>query len=331
MPIQNDKLKESFFSVLGNRSAMPLDDFIEWALYDPEIGYYQKNQKRVGKDEKTDFYTSASLSKPLWGKLLIESCISLLEDRNPEDFSFVEIGAEPESSSLANEEHPFKEIKTIRLGEELAIPPNAIVFSNEWLDAQPFKRFRFDEESKQWHEIGVRLESENWTEQKLLKTELTSEITKTFPIDYDVSYTIDWPTGAERILKNLLRLNWDGLFLTFDYGLNFQRICFDFPDGTGRAYQNHKMNKEFLNAPGEQDITCHICWDTIQETLLEHRFTNINLLNQESFFMNHGSKVIKPIIENTGLNDELLGSLKELIHPFHMGQKFQVMYGSRGI
>ncbi len=47
--------------------------------------------------------------------------------------------------------------------------------------------------------------------------------------------------------------------------------------------------------------------------------------------MNHGSKVIKPIIENAGLNDELLGSLKELIHPFHMGQKFQVMYGSRGI
>ena len=111
-------------------------------------------------DEKTDFYTSASLSKPLWGKLLIESCISLLEDRNPEDFSFVEIGAEPESNSLANEEHPFKEIKTIRLGEKLEIPPNAIVFSNEWLDAQPFKRFRFDEESKQWHEIGVRIESE---------------------------------------------------------------------------------------------------------------------------------------------------------------------------
>ena len=331
MPIQNDKLKESFFSVLENRDAMPLDDFIEWALYDTEIGYYQKNQKRVGKHENTDFYTSASLSKPLWGKLLIESCISLLDDRNPEDFSFVEIGAEPESNSLADEEHPFKEIKTIRLGEELEIPPKAIVFSNEWLDAQPFKRFLFDKESKQWHEIGVRIESENWTEQKLLKTELTSEITKTFPTDYDVSYTIDWPTGAEKILKNLLRLNWDGLFLTFDYGLNFQRICFDFPDGTGRAYKNHKMNKDFLNAPGEQDITCHICWDTIQETLTENRFTNINLLNQESFFMNHGSKVIKPIIENAGLNDELLGSLKELIHPFHMGQKFQVIFGSRGI
>ena len=63
MPIQNDKLKESFFSVLEHRDAMPLDDFIEWALYDTEIGYYQKNQKRVGKDEKT-VYTSAS-PKPL--------------------------------------------------------------------------------------------------------------------------------------------------------------------------------------------------------------------------------------------------------------------------
>ena len=118
------------------------------ALYDPEIGYYQKNQ-RESKDEKTDFYTSASLSKPLGKPNRIR--ISLLEDRNPEDFSFVEIGAEPESSSLTNEEHPFKEVKTIRLGEELEIPPR-LCLSNE-VGCPTLQKISLDKESKQWHEI----------------------------------------------------------------------------------------------------------------------------------------------------------------------------------
>ena len=310
---------------------MPFDEFVNWALYDSEIGYYQKPTTRVGKNTQADFYTSTSLFKPVWAKLLIDSCCKLLGKHNPKDFIFIEIAAEPERNSLAQENHPFKEMKTICLGDDLDIPEKAIVFSNEWLDAQPFKRFRFDTESKQWQEIGVKLVGKIWTEENLPINENATVITKNFPKDYKIPYTIDWTTGAEKILNSLVQLNWHGLFLTFDYGLNSQRILRDFPEGTARSYQNHRMCADILNNPGMQDITCHICWDSLQEILINNQFININLQNQESFFMNHGQRAIKSIIENPESNEEFLGSLKELIHPQHLGHKFQALYGHRGI
>ena len=310
---------------------MPYDEFVNWALYDHEIGYYQKSTTRVGKNTQADFYTSVSLFKPVWARLLIDSCCKLLGKHNPKDFIFIEIAAEPDRSSLDKKAHPFKEMKTIRLGDHLDIPERAIVYSNEWLDAQPFKRFRFDTESKRWQEVGVKLEGEIWTEHNFPFNQNTALITKNFPCDYNIGYTIDWPIGAEKILNSLVQLNWDGLFLTFDYGLNFQRILSDFPEGTARTYQNHRMGTDILDNPGMQDITCHLCWDALQEILMNHQFMNINLQNQESFFMNHAQMAIKSMIENPDSNEEFLGSLKELIHPQHLGHKFQALYGQRGI
>ena len=37
--------------------------------------------------------------------------------------------------------------------------------------------------------------------------------------------------------------------------------------------------------------------------------------------MNNGSEAIRSVIENQQANDEYLGSIKELIHPQHLGQK----------
>ena len=331
MPIQNEKLRQSFLSALSERIVMPFDDFVEWALYDEDIGYYRQSKLRVGKSKNADFYTSTSIKSFVWGKLLIEACCKLLGKNDPRDFVFVEIAAEPGSNSLDQNLHPFKAIKTIRLGEVIQIPDNAIVFSNEWLDAQPFKRFRFDPASQQWSEIGVKLEERVFTEETLSDSKKNIEITKQFPKNYNTPYTIDWPTGAESALKNLLKANWRGLFLTFDYGLNFDRICSDFPEGTARTYANHRCRNEIVANPGQEDITCHLCWDALRKILSDNQFTNVNLKNQESFFMNNGSEAIRSVIENQKANDEYLGSIKELIHPQHLGQKFQVLYGQRGI
>ena len=101
-------------------------------MYDPQIGYYQSSKKRVGKGSENDFYTSSTIGA-LWGKLIIESSKSLLKGKNPHDYVFVEIGAEPEESILEGLEHPFAGNKTIRLGDLMDIPDHAIVYSNEWL------------------------------------------------------------------------------------------------------------------------------------------------------------------------------------------------------
>ena len=165
MPKEKENIFESFNKVLSNRESLPYDDYVKWALYDPYIGYYTSQRLRIGRTPSTDFYTSTSLGK-LWGKLIIEASQKLLSDKDPTNYSFIEIAAEPIESSIGNLDHPFKEARTIRLGEKIDIPELAIVFSNEWLDAQPFKRFRFDKNSRRWREMGVKVENKKWIEAK---------------------------------------------------------------------------------------------------------------------------------------------------------------------
>jgi SAM-dependent MidA family methyltransferase len=308
---------------------MPFDDYVKWALYDTEIGYYTRQKQRVGRNKDSDFFTSASFDSSVWGKLLMEASCALISEGEPADYVFVEIAAEPEKNSLGDLPHPFKAIKTIRLGEPLNIPKNSIVFSNEWLDAQPFKRYRFDPITKNWNEIGVTMKEGKWTEIPLPSVVQTEEVVLTFPQDLNFKYTIYWPIGAEMSLNNLVRETWQGLFITFDYGLDIERIFRDFPDGTGRSYFNQKMDHDLLEQPGTKDITCHVCWNKLQETLLNNKFKKINLQSQESFFMRYAANRIQEIIEDKDTKQEEIGTLKELIHPLHLGQKFQVLHGWR--
>ena len=99
----------------------------------------------------------------------------------------------------------------------MKIPENSIVFSNEWLDAQPFKRYRFDPITKNWNEIGVTVKEGKWTEVTLPLYLQNEDDTLTFPKDLNIKYTIDWPTGAEASLNNLVKETWQGLFITFDF------------------------------------------------------------------------------------------------------------------
>ena len=79
---------------------MPFDEFVEWALYDDDTGYYRQSKLRVGKSKNSDFYTSTSIKSFVWENFLIESCCKLLGKNDPRDFVFVEIAAEPRSNSL---------------------------------------------------------------------------------------------------------------------------------------------------------------------------------------------------------------------------------------
>ena len=48
--------------------------FMELAMYHPTAGYYTRNFKRVGRDDKADFFTSTTFS-PIFGELLIAAVV----------------------------------------------------------------------------------------------------------------------------------------------------------------------------------------------------------------------------------------------------------------
>ena len=307
---------------------MDYPTFVATTLYAPEIGYYSTAKMRVGHSPETDFYTAQSLG-PIFGQLVVAACESLLGDTDPNSYTFVEIAAEPDRSVLQGVEHNFGATKTIRLFDSLDIPPKAIVFANEWLDAQPFRRFRFDK-SQGWLERGVEVTESGLREIDMHQSGDIPPFLKEISPDTPHDYLLDLPTGAKESLVNLCSKEWNGLFLTFDYGLSLEDFTRRRPEGVARGYRGHRLSSDILAFPGEQDITCHVCWDMLEDVLMDHGFVEVQVERQESFLLGHASSACKAIVTGkAGEFDPDRQTLMELLHPGNMGAKFQALRGIR--
>ncbi|HQU09711.1 MAG: hypothetical protein B7X06_03985 [Verrucomicrobia bacterium 21-51-4] len=298
--------------------------FTEWALYDPSIGYYRQPKTRVGKSTRSDFYTSLALG-PLFGELLIESMLTLLGPKiDPKQVTLLEIGAEPAMTAFS--EHPFAAHYCI--GYTTAWPeiktPYQIRFSNELLDAQPFERIRFIE--NRWHLCGVNCGNQPYQE-VLLPDPIPEYWSKRLPQEAQEGYTIDLPTGAQTLTEHLSAPNWQGLMLMIDYGLRWETLSHERPEGTARGYKEHQRVPHFLEHPaGSCDITHHIAWDLLQEQLQSNGFAVESIQSQESFLMHHAPKRIAKIFAEPSSARQ---TLQALLHPAHFGHKFQVLHAKR--
>jgi SAM-dependent MidA family methyltransferase len=289
------------------RPVLSFEDFMDVALYDPVLGYYRKEGSRIGYGPGTDFLT-ATASAPLFGRLVVAACVRLLGTASPAEYDFVEIGAERGAGVLREGPHPFRSSRQVRVGEPLVINGPSVVFSNELFDAQPFRRFRFRE--GRWREAGVSTGANGLTEAE--------------------GYQIDATVKAAGLARAIAGQPWHGLFVAFDYGKSWEEICYGTPEGTARAYRNHTQSNELLAFPGEQDLTCHVCWDWLREALLGAGFEDPKLESQEAFFTRHAAHLIEKLAASEAgkLSREKL-SLLQLLHPAHMGQKFQVLWALR--
>ena len=302
--------------------------FVATALYAPEVGYYAANRSRVGRNPDADFYTAQSLGS-VFGRLVVAACENLLEQDALREHAFVEIGAEPGHSILQEVSHSFSEIKTIRLGDDLVIPDKAIVFSNEWLDAQPFRRFRFDQK-RGWIERGVEITGEELREIDLTESGATLPSPERLLLEAPHDYLLDLPTGADAALRSLVTQSWNGLFLTLDYGLSFRQFIEERPEGVARSYRNHRLSGDLLARPGDQDLTCHVCWDTLEETLRKNGFEDTGVERQEAFFLRYAPSAAEAIATaKPETFDPERQTLMELLHPSNMGAKFQALRGIR--
>lgn len=301
--------------------AMTFERFMELALYHPEVGYYRQARSRVGYGAGTDFYT-ASTSGPIFGELVAAACAKRLRTagRDPTTHTFVEIGAETPSGILAEVGHPFGKALTLRLGEPLTLEGDCVVFSNELFDAQPCVRTIFQDGA--WHELGVREQEDGLVETRLGPF--------ADPLPAPEGYVMDRPLAAARLAGEMAAQPWRGLFVAFDYGKTHQQLRTETPAGTARAYHRHIQSNDLLAHPGEQDLTCHICWDWLEDELTKGGFGTPALDSQEAFFIRHAGEYIAAAsaADAAHLTKRKL-ALLQLLHPGQMGQKFQVLHALR--
>jgi SAM-dependent MidA family methyltransferase len=305
---------------------MSFAEFMRLALYDPTVGYYRTPRKRVGREAGTDFYTATS-SGPVFGELVAAACTKLLGDRDPRQFTFVEIGAETAKGVLAGVDHPFSNAHTFQIGQPLILSGNCVVFSNELFDAQPFARFHF--RNGKWHELGVALDGDSFVEVDLTARE-TADHHISLPPTAASGYIIDAPTEAAVLAESIAAQPWHGLFVAFDYGKSWRELIEATPLGTARAYFRHTQNSDLLANPGQQDLTCHVCWDWLVDALARHGFLTPSVESQEAFLIRHAERYIAPAIAaDADRFTPRKQSLLQLLHGSHMGLKFQVLHALR--
>lgn len=306
--------------------------YIQLCLYHPEHGYYSKSKKRVGRSKDSDFYTAESLGA-VFSDCVLASINNLFNTSDLSgdlsDYTFIEIGTEPEYSLLHSlKEHPFKKTEVLRLGNDLTIEdPHTILFANEWMDALAFHRIIFKQ--GQWRERGVQFNASGILEEILLDTfseelEPTShKLPKIAPENYEMDLCLE----AANQVTELLKSPWKGIGLFFDYGRTWDELLYQRPKGTARTYSQHKQGTDLLENPSTSDITCDVCWDFVLEALGNDPNSTAQLHSQESFFIHKAGTVIEKIIaESAFAFSEEKQTLMELIHPSHMGKKFQVLH-----
>lgn len=314
------------------RGALPFVDFVRHVLYHPEEGYYCRDRDRVGADRATDFVTNVAV-RSVFAPAVVEAVTRMLRDGRPEEYAFCEVGAEPGVSLLKGMAHPFREVRVYGRGDSF-VPvagEKVILFANECLDAQPFVRLVFRQGS--WREVFVELTEDGNGLRSREATPISEDalvLCAQLPCPAPEGYRVDFSRAAESVLWDWVRPAWTGVFLTFDYGSSWEALTTSLPGGTARAYHRHTQSTDLLNSPGEQDLTCNVCWDRLGSVLRENGFCVREIQRQEAFLMTYAQDTLRQCIEDTSPEaSHKKAKVMQLLNPAHFGAAFQVLTGSR--
>ena len=341
--------------IKANQGWISFEDFFEFVMYKPGLGYYSAGAKKLGSSG--DFTTSPEISR-LFGKTVSNQVIALLN--NLESPSIIEIGAGSGRlaydiiTNLINSKMDFDKYyilevsadfrerqrqelsllpdetfeKVIWLDSILEAPVEGIVIGNEVIDALPFKRFTVVDHKIQ--EIGVSIKNGQLTEStrdadKTLAEEVRL-IEKALNRDFEQNYTSEIRLNIGQWLKGISSMLKSGALLFIDYGYSRQEYyAEDRKNGSMIChYRNTAHENPFLNL-GVQDISASVEFTLLAEKALEEHL-EVGLFTSQSDFLINGN-ILGELdkIEDDTLRMELTQEIKQLLMPSQMGQTFKCM------
>ena len=333
---------------ISKSTSLPLDKFIEWALYDKNSGYYIKKNP-FGKEG--DFITAPNITR-LFSEIISIWAITFWESiGSPKKFNLIELGAGngemmrvitetlknfPECHNACNfmihEKSNFlinqqkknldsEKISWIKDIKKINSYPT-LYLANEFFDAIPIKQFFKKNEG--WVERFVELKNSKkaeFKEQKInitkLEQSLNFEISKNQKIiEYSPETFKYLKTICEIIQKN------GGGMLIIDYGYLDSKM-----QETLQAVNNHKYS-DVLENIGDSDITYNISFNLFQK--FTSQFYNLDSIvtNQKKFLTSMGILQRAEIISKNipfSKKTDLFYRIRRLIDEKQMGELFKVM------
>ena len=331
-----------------DKKDLPLDQFIEFALYDKVNGYYMKKNP-FGKEG--DFITAPNITR-LFSEIIAIWVLTFWKSiGSPKKFNLLELGAGngemmkviietlknfPECFNNCNfqihEKSEFlKKQQQFNLkSEKMTWIDNikinnlfpTIYLANEFFDALPIKQFFKRKEG--WVERFVNFKDEKNAEFKEQLIDIKNiEQNLKFEISKDQEIIEYSPSSFEYLkdISNLIKNN-DGGLLIIDYGyLNLKM------KETLLAIKNHK-HSNILEDIGDSDITYNINFNLFKKFVGQFDDLNFIITNQKKFLTSMGiiqrAEIISENIPFSKKSD-LFYRIRRLIDEKQMGELFKVM------
>ena len=333
---------------INRESNLPLDKFIEFALYDKDTGYYMKKNP-FGKEG--DFITAPNITR-LFSEIIAIWVITFWKSiGSPRKFNLIELGAgngemmkviiatlkhfpecanncnfqiHEKSMFLTNQQQQNLKSDDVTWVEDIDnTNSNPTIFlANEFFDALPIKQF-FKKE-KCWFERFVDLKENNKSEFKEYITDI-KKIEKKLKFEISKNQDIiEYSPLSFKYLKdicNIIKKN-DGGILVIDYGYLNSKMC-----ETLQAVNNHKYSN-VLEDIGDSDITYNINFNLFEKFVAQFNDLDSIINNQKKFLTSMGIVQRAEIVsENLSFSkkSDLFYRIRRLIDEKQMGELFKVM------
>ncbi len=340
-------------NIIKQKKSLPLDEFINLALYDKKFGYYMKKNPF---GESGDYITSPLVSN-LFTEMIAIWCVSFWEKlgkpnkiiitelgpgngsmcenflnvaKNFKDFyNSLELKLLEKSSKLKKiqkEKIKNKKVKWIRKIEEIGCGP-IIFIGNEFFDAFPIKQFYKKKKLLFERYVGFN-ENKKKVEflYKKANKKLVREIKKLGLLSEGdiIEYPINAIVYLNLITKKINRHG--GGLLIFDYGYTKQKN-----QDTLQSLNNHKY-VDILSDPGNSDITSHINYELFSKLLTKNNLQVENIISQNQFLQKLGIIERANIISkraNFKTKADIFYRLRKLLHGNEMGNIFKVLFAKK--
>jgi SAM-dependent MidA family methyltransferase len=349
-------LSEIIIARIQKEGPISFRDFMEMALYYPELGYYNATQEKIGANG--DFYTSANLTAA-FGAMIGKQIEEMWENLDQKPFTIVEYGAgtgllchdildylknnlplyESLSYCIIEKSASMRALQKRHLTEKvswhdsiLEIPEiNGCVLSNELIDTFAVHQVVMQEQLK---EVFVAYKEGFIEILKPARKEL---------IDYFEILNVQLTEGF-RTEVNLEALSWvkeiaqslqKGYVITIDYGSLSEELYNNRrSSGTVLCYHKHHKNDNPYQFIGEQDITTHINFSALSHWGTQYGLECCGLVDQAQFLLALGIKEYQNIALQKHPNNPELAAQEALINYrllVDMGIKFKVLLQQKRI
>ena len=335
--------------IFKNKKSLPLNTFIDKALYNQSYGYYSSKNPLGARG---DFLTAPLISE-LFGEMLGIWCVSFWEKLgSPNKIIICELGPGDGSlcSTLINVFSKFKsfnaalEIKLLEKSKFLKkiqrnkitsskvkwikninkIKSGPIIFiANEFFDSLPIKQFFF--KNGIWYERHIKyldkkklIFHNKKTSNYNLKNLINWQLTKNQKI-------VEFPIESIRYLKSLSKIikKYNGGMICFDYGYKKSQMS-----DSLQSIKKHKFSNLLLNV-GESDITHHVNFGLFSKIIKELGL-QLERIAEQGIFLKRMGIIQRANVLTKNINFKnkanIYYRLKRLIDPNEMGQLFKVFF-----